>query len=229
MRKDLLAPSIMCADLMNIEGEIKKLEEAQVDLLHFDIMDTTFTTSTMLPPIMIPQVKAITAIPLDIHVMSMYPERYLDSLLPHCDSCFVSVQAESDPLAYYTLSALKAGGAKVGLAFNKGTPIDRLEEFASLLDFVLVMNGVAGVTGPKLKIDESLCRKIRRAREIMDAAGKEEAFVEVDGAISPENAKIAKESGANAYVLGSSSLYRKDLDVLTACKDFRKFIAKGDS
>lgn len=225
MRKDLLAPSIQCADLLNLEKEIRKLEEAEVDLLHFDIMDTTFTTCTMLPTIMIPQLMAVTDIPLDIHIMSMYPEKYLEYVLPYCKGNYVSIQVESNPLAYYTLSALKAGGAKVGLAFNKGTPIDRMEEFAPILDFALVMNGVAGITGPKLEIDESLRKKIRLAREILDKAGREDAFVEVDGAISPENAKISKENGANAYVLGTSSLYRKDMDVLTACEKFRQYIS----
>ena len=104
--KDLLAPSIMCGDLLNLEREIRIYKEAQADLIHFDIMDTTFTKTTMLPPMLVPMIKRATQIPVDIHVMVDRPERFIDTLLPICKDCYVSIHAEvtKEPVSYTHLT-----------------------------------------------------------------------------------------------------------------------------
>lgn len=222
---DYLSPSIMCSDLLNMESEIREIEKGGADWIHYDIMDLSFTTCTMLPPFLLPQIKKRTSLRLDVHVMSMEPERYLSVLLPCCEGMNVCLQAESGPRIYYTLTELKKAGAYVGIALNKGTSLDRVEECADIIDMVLIMNGVAGVTGPKIDVDYLIERKIRKARDILNIAGKPEAIVEVDGNISFDNALKAKKSGANAFVLGTASIYGKEIGVSESIERLRRFLS----
>lgn len=227
--KDYLSPSIMCSDLLNMEAEIRTIERGGADWIHYDIMDLSFTTCTMLPPFLLPAIKARTSLKLDVHVMSMEPERYLPVLLPCCAGMNVSVQAESGPRIYYTLTELKKAGANVGIALNKGTPLGRVEECLDILDMILIMNGVAGVSGPKIDIDAGMEKKIRHARNLLIEAGKPDGIVEVDGNISFLNAEKAKANGANAFVLGTASIYGKELGVAESLMKLREFLGQKES
>lgn len=111
---DILSPSIMCADLLNLEAEIRKLEEAKVDLIHIDIMDTTFTDTTMLPPKIIPLIMNITDIPLDVHVMIDEPERIMNTFLPYCKGNYVSFHVEVTKEMGSLIQQVKKQAARLG-------------------------------------------------------------------------------------------------------------------
>lgn len=224
--KDLLAPSIMCGDLLNLSGDIKAYEEAQADLIHFDIIDTTFSKSTMLPPMLVPAIKKVTDIPLDIHVMIDRPERILDTLLPLCKDAYMSFHIETTKEIQNLVNEVHAAGGKAGVALNPGTPLCLIEEVAPRLDMVLIMTCNAA-HGMKQNIDERMADKIRRTRALLDSVGREDAVIAVDGNISLENAKIAKENGANVFILGSASIYRPQEH--TVAEGLRKMRAHLDS
>lgn len=223
--KDLLAPSIMCGDLLNLEREIRIYKEAQADLIHFDIMDTTFTKTTMLPPMLVPMIKRATQIPVDIHVMVDRPERFIDTLLPICKDCYVSIHAEVTKELQNLLKEIKAAGGKPSVALNPGTSLCLMEEVAPLLDMALILNCNAG-HGAKQDINIQMEDKIRRARALLDRAGRQDAMLEVDGNISFENAKKAQRCGANVFVLGTASIYRPDSGVVENMQRLREHLAK---
>ena len=215
----------MCGDLLNLEREIRIYEEAQADLIHFDIMDTTFTKTTMLPPMLVPMIKRATQIPVDIHVMVDRPERFIDTLLPICKDCYVSIHAEVTMEQQNLLKENKGAGGKPSVALNPGTSLCLMEEVAPLLDMALILNCNAG-HGAKQDINIQMEDKIRRARALLDRAGRQDAMLEVDGNISFENAKKAQRCGANVFVLGTASIYRPDSGVVENMQRLREHLAK---
>lgn len=223
-----MSPSLMCCDMMHIQRDVSVLERAGADMLHFDIMDTTFTTSTMLPPYMLRQLTKCAGLPLDIHIMSKTPQLYLEQVLPYCRGGYVSVHAESTHEIPYVISEIRKAGVHPGLALNGYTPLSYVEETAPYIDMVLLVNVVAGITGPRPDFDDVFAARIRRTREILDRAGRRDALLEVDGNISIRNARIAKRNGANAYVLGTASIFKPDIQIEDACAAFRAAIEKEE-
>ncbi len=228
MRKDMMSPSLMCCDMMHMERDISALERGGADMLHYDIMDTTFTTSTMLPPYMLGQLTKCTQLPLDVHIMSKTPQLYLEQVLPYCRDGYVSVHAESTHEIPYVISEIRRAGVHPGLALNGYTPLTYVETMAPYIDMVLLVNVVAGVTGPRPDFDDAFAARIRRTRQILDRAGKRDALLEVDGNISIRNARIAKQNGADAYVLGTAGIFKPDIQIEDACVVFRREIEKED-
>lgn len=227
MRKDYFSPSLMCGDWLNLQGEIQAYEEARAEMIHFDIMDTTFTPTTMLPPSLVQAVRKATEIPLDIHLMVREPEYFLDNILPWCDGCYISVHAEATKQLREVVRDIREAGAKPSVALNPGTPLCMIEEVAPYLDMALILNGNAGKS-TKQDIDSHMERKIRRARELLDTCGNETALIEVDGNISFENALRAKRNGANVYVLGTASIYGKETGVAENIKRLREYLKESE-
>lgn len=220
--KDYIAPSIMCADLLNLESEIVKLEQAKVDLIHFDIMDTTFTSQTMLPLKAIPMVKRITDIPLDIHIMIDRPERVIDTFLPVCQDSFVSFHVEATTEISSLLQQVKAAGGRPGVALNSGTPVSYLEEVIDSVDMVILILGNAGF-GPRQSLNSQLIKKLQRVKSMIQASGRD-IRLSVDGGVSKETGKKTKEVGADTFVLGTSAVYKENKNVVEMCNEFRGYI-----
>ena len=204
--RDLFAPSIMCGDLLNLEEEIRTYEKAGADMIHFDIMDTTFTNTTMLPPLLLPAIHRATRLPVDVHVMVDRPERFIETLLPYCKDTYVSIHIESTKEIQNLLKAIKQAGGRPSVALNPGTSLCMVEEVVPLVDMMLVLLCNAG-SGPKQDIDEQLSHKLQKAKMMLEQYGKTGALLEVDGNVSFENARRAKSMGANVFVLGTASIY----------------------
>ena len=129
----------------------------------------------------------------------------------------------------YLFEQIRQSGAKVGLALNASTPLTYVEENAHLLDMVVLMNVLAGVTGPRKDIDKHMEERIRRTRDILNRAGRTDAIVSLDGNASLRNSRLARQSGANAFVLGTASIFRPDVPLRRACQDFRKTFEEEDA
>lgn len=229
LRRDIMSPSLMCCDMMHMERDIRALERGGVDMLHIDIMDTTFTTSTMLPPYMLKQLVKCTSLPLDIHLMSKTPELYLEQILPYCKGGCLSVHVEGIHTLPYVISKIRKAGVHPAIALNGCTPLAYVEELAPIIDMVLLINRVAGITGPRSEIDEVFASRIGRTRMILDHAGREDAWLGVDGNVSIQNARTARKHGANVYVLGTASVFKADISIEDACTDFRREILEGEN
>lgn len=217
-----IAPSLMCVDLMNVERDIKILEEAEVDYLHIDIMDNHFVPNVTLGFDFIDAIRKITNIPLDIHLMIENPENSLSYIKNCSPEDIVSLHYESTPHIHRALALVKGLGAKAGVAINPGTPIQVLEDLLPDIDIVLVMTVNPGFAGQQLV--PATLNKISKLRKMLDETGFGHIEIEVDGNVSFEKAKLMYECGADIYVGGSSSVFHKEASILENSQKMREIV-----
>ncbi len=199
-----LAPSMMCVDFFRLGEQVEAFEKSGIELLHIDIMDGDFVPNFALGTDFVKQLKKNTDIPLDIHFMTEYPERHLDSF-PIGEGDYVSVHYETTKHLQRVLCAIRQKGAKALLAINPATPIEVAREVIDDIDGILVMCVNPGFAGQKM-IPASI-DKIARARAFLDAHGKAAAEIEVDGNVSVQNAIKMCGAGADIFVLGTSAVF----------------------
>ena len=195
-----IAPSILSADFARLGEQIKTVEQAGASLLHVDVMDGRFVPNITVG---LPVVKAIsraTRLPIDAHLMIVEPGRYAESFVK-AGAKMVSVHIEADPHAHRTLSAIRAAGAKSGIAFNPATPLSALEEAIKFADYALLMSVNPGFGGQEF-IPESL-DKVRRLRKMIDERGLR-TRIEIDGGIDSDNIADIASAGAEIIVAGSA-------------------------
>lgn len=220
--KASVSPSMMCADPMRLPSVLADMERGGVEYLHIDIMDGRFVPNFTLGTDFCRALKANTSIPLDLHLMVERPEEKLD-WFPIGPGDIVSVHAESTPHICRALENIKEKGAHPFVAINPGTPASVCEPLWELLDGVLVMTVNPGFAGGKLV--PSALAKIRTVREMATAAGKPGLAIEADGNVSFENAVRMREMGADIFVAGTSSVFRKDIPFADALNRLRACIA----
>lgn len=211
----------MCADLMNLKNSVLELEKAGIDYIHLDIMDGSFVPNITLGFDLVNAVKAITDIPLDVHMMVNEPSRFIDRMKLD-ENDILCVHYEADIHAQRTLDQIKSRGIKAGLALNPQTPIDCLEYLTDYIDMALIMTVSPGFAGQKLFAGAE--RKTKQARELLDRLGCSDIPIEVDGNISPENGSKLSKCGADIFVLGTSSLFIKDKDMEQCAEQFRNVL-----
>ena len=202
-----LAPSMMCCDFLNMGKQLEAFEKGGVDLLHIDIMDGSFVPNFALGTDYVKQLKRATNIPLDIHFMTEYPERHVDSF-PIGEGDYVSIHYETTKHLQRVLQSVKDKGARVLLALNPGTPVEVAADVLDDIDGFLIMTVNPGFAGQKM-VPHSI-DKIARARAYLDANGKQDAEIEVDGNVSIPNAILMKNAGANIFVAGTSAVFCGD-------------------
>ncbi len=220
-----IAPSLMCANLLELRRDIADLERAQVDLLHIDVMDGHFVPNLALSFDLAEQIARSTTIPLDLHLMVDHPENFVDAVR-RVGAAYVSFHIESTNNPIRLARTLKEAGVQVGVALNPSTPAQVLTYLVEELDYVLLMTVEPGYAGQKF-IPQVL-GKIRAVREMLDASGAGKAL-EVDGNLSAEWARQCIAHGASILVAGTSSLFRKGADLHTACLDFRNHIRRDEA
>jgi len=199
----------MCADLCNIERDVRALEEAGVDWLHFDIMDGRFVPNITLGPDFVRAVRAVSDLPLDVHLMVEEPERYLPEFL-EAGSDILAIHVEATRHVRTTLRAIREAGARAGLCLNPATPLDAVEYAADLVDMLVIMTVDPGFAGQKLI--PSTLPKIAAAKKLVNAHGRE-AEIQVDGNVSFEHAPKMVAQGATVLVAGTSSVFQKGLTI----------------
>ncbi len=219
--KAKISPSMMCADLMEMPKLLRSFEANRVDCLHIDVMDGHFAPNYCLSPDYCKALRKNTSLPLDIHLMVENPETML-SLFPIQKNDIVSVHAESTYHLQKTLAEIRRLGAKAFIALNPATPISILEEILDDIDGVLVMAVNPGFDGQKFI--PATVGKIGRIRAFLDAHGKQNAEIEVDGNVSFTNAKTTRAAGADIFVAGASSIFKPDLSVVEGIVKLRTSI-----
>lgn len=216
-----ISPSMMCADFMELRQTLAAFEEAGIEYLHIDIMDGHFVPNFTLGTDFCKILKNNCSIPLDIHLMTEKPEEKL-SWFDFGEGDIVSVHAESTAHLQKVLAAIKAQGAKAFAALNPATPVGVLENILDDIDGAVIMAVNPGFAGQKM-IPASL-GKIKKLREFLDAGGKTDAMIEVDGNVSFENAVKMKEAGADIFVAGTSSVFTKELALTDAITKMREIL-----
>ncbi len=213
-----ISASVMCADQMNLATQIKELEKAGIDYLHVDIMDGHFVPNITLGFDFVKDLKKITDIPLDVHMMVENPSAFLDYLPLEKDD-ILCVHYESEVHIHRTLEQINKMGCRTGLALNPATPLECAKYLTDYIDMLLVMTVSPGFAGQKLFAAAE--RKTLEARKMLEESSRNRILIEVDGNISIPNAQKLNKCGADIFVLGTSSLFLKDKPLFDAAVDFR--------
>lgn len=196
-----IAPSILSADFSKMGEEVKNLEESGADVIHCDVMDGVFVNNITFGIKMVEDLRKITKLPLDCHLMIVHPEKYAERFVK-AGADYVTVHAEACGEGLEdTLKLIKNAGAKCGAVINPDTPVSAIERVLPLCDMALVMSVFPGFGGQKF-IAEVL-EKVRKIRRII-RENDLNCDVEIDGGINVETVKAAKDAGANVIVAGSS-------------------------
>lgn len=201
----LLAPSMMCVSVWDQGAEtLRQLTNAGVDLLHMDVMDGSFVPNLMLGTETIRQLRRVSPIPLDIHLMIERPEDKL-AWFDIQPGEYVSVHAESTRHLQRTLGRIRDYGAHPIVALNPATPLCMVEDVLPDVDAVLLMTVNPGYAGQAL-IPQTI-DKIARLRRMLDESGRTDVAIEVDGNVSFAHARTMYNAGARIFVCGSSSIF----------------------
>src|SRR5207248_8361573 len=170
------------------------------DLIHVDVMDGHFVPNITIGPPVVRSIRHVTKLPLDVHLMIMEPDRYIEAFAD-AGASMISVHVEVLPHLHRTVHAIKALGAKAGVVLNPSTPVAALQEMAADVDYVLVMSVNPGFGGQTfIPRSES---KVREVRALLDRSGNTAAPIEIDGGIDRDTAPRVVAAGGRLLVAGS--------------------------
>lgn len=211
----------MCAPLTDLRDTLRSFEKNGIEYLHIDVMDGLFVPNFTLGTDYVKNLRKLSPIPLDIHLMVERPEDKLDwfDLQP---GEYVSVHYESTVHAQRALARIRDKGALPMLALNPATPLCVLDYLTGDLEAVLVMTVNPGFAGQKMM--PSALRKISDLRSRLDAIGREDVGIEADGNVSFENAAKMRKAGCDIFVAGTSSIFSPGTDFDAAAARFREAI-----
>ena len=198
MSKILIAPSILTASFSNLESTIKELEEAGSDYLHLDIMDGVFVPQITFGAKVVSDIKKVSNIPLDVHLMIVNPEKHIDDFAKAgCD--IISVHFEGNIHIHRLIHQIKAHNIKAGIVLNPHTRVDVIEPIIDDIDYLLIMSVNPGFGGQKF-IEGSI-NKIQEAKKLI---GDRNIIIAVDGGVNFNTCNRVVEAGANFLVAGSA-------------------------
>ena len=196
----LLAPSILSADFSNLKADIEAVESAGAHVLHIDVMDGRFVPNITVGPCVVESIKKVTKLPLDVHLMIVEPERYVDDFAK-AGADWISFHWEAAVHHHRVVERIKELGLKAGIALNPSTPVNFLEEILPFLDFVLIMTVNPGFGGQRM-IGKAL-EKVRKLKDVIRGK-KLNVKVEVDGGVKVDNVRTVVDFGVDIVVAGSA-------------------------
>jgi ribulose-phosphate 3-epimerase len=191
-------PSILAADFVNMERDLGSIRTA--DLVHVDVMDNHFVPNLTFGPQMVERIQAVSAIPLDVHLMIDDPERWAPGYA-ELGAYSVTFHAEASDEPVALARRLREIGARAGIALKPDTPVDDYLELLPEFDQVLVMTVEPGFGGQSFMA--STMPKLERLRSAVTSAGLD-VWLQVDGGITEQTIATAARAGANTFVAGSS-------------------------
>ncbi|MFD1471139.1 ribulose-phosphate 3-epimerase [Companilactobacillus mishanensis] len=195
-----IAPSILAADIMNLEHDVKMAEKAGADLFHIDIMDGHFVPNMSFSPSVIEGMKRVTDKPLDVHMMIDNPDQYIKPVVD-AGADTVLIHTESTNHIYRSIELVKSLGAKAGVVVNPGTPLENVKELFPIIDQILVMTVNPGFGGQSFL--PGMLRKIQRLDQLRQTSAADDFEIEVDGGINAGTIKQCSDAGADIFVAGS--------------------------
>ncbi len=201
-----IAPSLLSADFGRLKDDLAMLEAGGADWLHVDVMDGVFVPNLTFGAKVIETCRALTTLPLDVHLMVVEPEKYFDSFAK-AGAAMLTIHVETAPHLHRQLMRIKELGCGAGAVINPATPVESLRDVAADLDLLLVMSVNPGFGGQKF-IPGSV-EKIQRARALLNAAGSR-ALLEVDGGITRDTITACWRAGADTFVAGNAVFSAKD-------------------
>jgi len=216
MKKHLISPSILTADFLHLEREIKMLNSSEADILHLDIMDGVFVPNLTFGFPVIRQIKSVAKKPLDVHLMIVDPDRYLEAYRD-AGADWLTVHYETCPHLHRTIQKITELGMKPAVSVNPHTDVSLLGPVLSDLNMVLVMTVNPGFGGQKFI--QSSYDKIRKLKKMINDGGHE-TLIQIDGGVTEENIAGLIEAGVDVFVVGNTIFASENpLEVITRLKN----------
>lgn len=214
-----LAASLICANHLNFEQDIKLLEAGGIDQIHFDVMDGHFVPRLGLYPELLQSIKTLTKLPVDVHMM-MDNYEFIIPAFVKSGADYIVVHAEPTHHLHRVVKLIRDLGAKAGVALNITTPLSALDYVLDDISLVMLMAINPGIVGHKLI--PQVYNKIKELKEKI--ANHPDIIIEIDGGVSPESAAQMINFGANTLVCGTSAIFKPGGKLDDKVKEFRSII-----
>ena len=211
--KNILAPSILSCDYMNMQRDFTECKENGVKWLHVDIMDGHFVPNLSFGYSLVKAMRPITDLVLDVHLMIDTPIKYAENFCKAgSDYLTIHVEADTPENIRKTLELIRSLGVKPGIVVKPKTPAEAIEEYLPMVDMVLVMTVEPGFGGQKFMAD--MMPKVKKLREMLDKVNPT-CHLEVDGGVDLVTVNECKANGANVFVAGSAYFGSADKKAFT--------------
>jgi ribulose-phosphate 3-epimerase len=217
-----IAPSVLSADFAQLGDQVRAAEAAGADVIHLDVMDGHFVPNITIGPLVVSAIRAVTDLPLDVHLMIDNPEMYIQAFA-EAGADILVVHPEATVHLHRALQQIRDLGLRAGAALNPATPESVLQYVISDLDLVLVMTVNPGFGGQRLI--PQVMDKIRAVRRMLDGVDSS-AWLSVDGGIDPETAPTVVAHGADTLVAGSA-IYGASEGVAAAIHALRESVTRA--
>lgn len=216
--KHLIAPSILSADFANLQSDIEMINQSEADWFHVDVMDGVFVPNISFGFPVITAIKHHAKKPLDVHLMIVDPDRYLQQF-KEAGAAILTVHYEACTHLHRTVAAIHELGMKAGVAINPHTPISVLEDILPQIDLVCIMSVNPGFGGQKFI--ENTYQKITKLRTLANQLNTE-VLIEIDGGVGHQNALALIKAGADVLVAGNAVFGAQNpMEMITELKKIR--------